>query len=168
LIVSISFLMMPALQILNTAAAFSTGSSSSSDTTGAEDPYAQSLSAFRTRNWDWASYADNDGYVNVIVSERSSGEASFDAIGEFRAYQTSSFSIAFQGFAAHVSLTMLSAYASGSSPVVDVYPDLPVNATVEDNIVQIGADQVWSMTDSYGSQVRGTGMVVAVIDTGIA
>lgn len=159
---------MPALQIFNTATAIGTGAASSSDTAVAEDPYSQSLSAFRTRSWDWASYADDDGYVNVIVSERSSEKASIDAIGAFRAYQTNSFSIVFQGFAARVSLNMLTAYASGSSPMVDVYPDLPVNATTEDNIVQIGADQVWSMTDSYGSQVRGTGIVVAVIDTGIA
>lgn len=166
--ISLSMLIVPALQILSTAAALNTASASSSDTAPAEDPYSRSLSDFRTRNWDWASYADKEGYVNVIVSERSSEESPTYAIDAFRAYQTSSFSIVFQGFAAHVSLSLLNAYASVSSPAVDVYPDLTVNATTEDNIVQIGADQVWSMTDSYGSQVRGTGIVVAVIDTGIA
>jgi subtilisin family serine protease len=160
--------MMPALQVLNTAATFGAGAASSSDTAVAEDPYSQSLSDFTTRSWDWASYADNNGYVNVIVSERSSGKDSTDAIAAFKAYQTDSFSIVFQGFAAHVSVNMLNEYASGSSPSIDVYPDLPVNATVEDNILQIGADQVWSMTDSHGSNVRGTGIIVAVIDTGIA
>lgn len=159
---------MPALQILNTAATTGTGYASSSDTTVPNDPYSESLSAFKGRNWDWSSYADHDGYVNVIVSERSLGKASNDAIGAFRAYETNSYSIAFHGFAARVSLDLLTTYASGSSPSVDVYPDLPVNATTEESLVQIGADQVWSMPDGLGSQVRGAGIIVAVIDTGIA
>lgn len=166
LFICFSFMTMPVLQIIGTANTLGS-TESQSPVTLTDDPYAQSLSAFHGRNWDWSSYADDDGLVDVIVSERSMGKASVEAIGEFRAYETKVFSTAFQGFAARVSVDMLDEYASGSNPLVDVYPDLTVNATYEDNILQVGADQVWSMTDSHGSPVRGTDVIVAVVDTGI-
>jgi len=56
---------------------------------------------------------------------------------------------------------------SAFDPRIQIYPDLPVHAFVSDNIYQIGADQLWSRTDAGGQLVTGSGVVVAVIDTGV-
>lgn len=47
------------------------------------------------------------------------------------------------------------------------YPDRPVSLHLSESIALIGADQVWTLLDSSGRPVTGTGMRVAVIDTGI-
>jgi streptogramin lyase len=48
-----------------------------------------------------------------------------------------------------------------------VFPDYRVHALQPPNVTQIGAPTVWAMTDPYGQPVRGDGMRVAVLDTGI-
>lgn len=48
-----------------------------------------------------------------------------------------------------------------------VYPDLPMKATAEENINLIGAPDLWKRRDQAGHPVTGSGVTVAVIDTGI-
>jgi hypothetical protein len=48
-----------------------------------------------------------------------------------------------------------------------IFPDYRVHALQPPNVTQIGAPTVWAMTDPYGRPVRGDGMRVAVLDTGI-
>ena len=48
-----------------------------------------------------------------------------------------------------------------------VYPDHPVQATLEQSVPLVGAPTVWAMTDSLGRAVRGQGVIVAIVDTGI-
>ncbi len=48
-----------------------------------------------------------------------------------------------------------------------VFPDYRLHASQPPNVEQIGAPTVWAMADSQGRPVRGAGMRVAVIDTGI-
>ena len=48
-----------------------------------------------------------------------------------------------------------------------VFPDYRVHALQPPNVTQIGAPTVWAMTDPYEQPVRGVGMRVAVLDTGI-
>jgi subtilisin family serine protease len=48
-----------------------------------------------------------------------------------------------------------------------VYPDLPMKATADANIGLIGAPDVWKREDRAGHHVTGSGVTVAIIDTGI-
>ncbi|GAA4489152.1 hypothetical protein GCM10023191_019490 [Actinoallomurus oryzae] len=48
-----------------------------------------------------------------------------------------------------------------------VYPDLPMKATAEANIDLIGAPGVWKRKDRAGRPVTGSGVTVAIIDTGV-
>ncbi|MGI8334233.1 S8 family serine peptidase [Actinomadura scrupuli] len=48
-----------------------------------------------------------------------------------------------------------------------VYPDLPVKTTAEANISLIGAPGLWQRKDPTGRKVTGSGITVAVVDTGI-
>jgi subtilisin family serine protease len=48
-----------------------------------------------------------------------------------------------------------------------VYPDLPMKATAEENINLIGAPGLWKLKDRAGHNVTGSGVTVAVVDTGI-
>jgi len=165
LLIALAFLFTPVLQPCNFTDQLSAESTDAQNPIQeVDDPSPLSPDDFITRNWDWSGYADENGMVKVIVSESSTQP---EALSAFRAFQTHSFSKAFSGFSAMVSVDVLVRYASGTNHVLDVYPDLPVNASLADSVPQIGADQVWSMTDSQGQYVRGTGVVVAVIDTGI-
>ena len=178
--IAVLFVGAPILQIVSSSAAVTSTPQTEGSSQTPSTPYLSSLSDFRGRNWDWSSYADKSGFVNVIVSQpddlaqdgqyvlrTSAAMDSARAVSVLRSYETGSYSLAFHGFSARVDLQTLNLYASGPNPAAEVYPDLPVNATVTDNVQQIGADQVWAMTDSHGVSVRGTGIVVAVIDTGV-
>ncbi|MGQ9588531.1 MAG: S8 family peptidase, partial [Thermoplasmata archaeon] len=85
----------------------------------------------------------------------------------FKSEERRVFSTAFDGFSASVSLEDLNEWFSIGSDGVQVYPDIRMRAMLSESVYQIGADQVWSMHDLSGNSVRGTGIVVAVIDTGV-
>jgi subtilisin family serine protease len=51
--------------------------------------------------------------------------------------------------------------------VAAVYPDATMHATADEDVSLIGAPQVWQTADPSGRPDRGTGEVVAVVDTGI-
>lgn len=165
ILIALALLSFPVLQLCADTPATSVEPVEASDAGQAADAqYSQSIESFKTRSWDWASYADEDGFVNVIVSSSS---GSSEALNAFKSWKIEGFSRAFNGFTARVSLDVLAKYSSGQDPAVRVYPDLTLNATMTESVIQVGADQVWSMTDSHGLAVRGTGVVVAIIDTGI-
>lgn len=97
-----------------------------------------------------------------------SGSVQADALlSEFRASAEKSFSLAVEGFSARVNLTALEAWLSFKDTRVSVYPDFKVEALLNESVVQIGADQVWTMQDPSHRYARGSGIVVAVIDTGV-
>ena len=48
-----------------------------------------------------------------------------------------------------------------------VFPDQPMRASTDTSVPLIGAPKVWQRTDGQGRQVRGEGVTVAVLDTGI-
>ncbi|MFL6053855.1 MAG: S8 family serine peptidase, partial [Actinoallomurus sp.] len=48
-----------------------------------------------------------------------------------------------------------------------VYPDLPMKAATEDNVDLIGAPALWKRKDRAGHNVTGSGVTVAIVDTGI-
>lgn len=48
-----------------------------------------------------------------------------------------------------------------------LFPDQRVHATLADSVPLIGAPAVWAMTDPSGRAVRGQGVRVAIIDTGV-
>ncbi|GAA3511069.1 S8 family serine peptidase [Actinocatenispora rupis] len=50
-----------------------------------------------------------------------------------------------------------------------VVPDVPVHAAAaDDNVEVIGAPSVWRQTDGHGNPLRGKGITVAILDTGVA
>ena len=51
--------------------------------------------------------------------------------------------------------------------VKHVYPDYRVHVTLEDSVPLIGAPNLWLLEDPLGRKVTGTGMVVAILDTGV-
>lgn len=51
--------------------------------------------------------------------------------------------------------------------VAAVHPDRPVRAHVEHSVPLVGAPRVWQRTDGAGRDIRGQGITVAVVDTGV-
>lgn len=51
--------------------------------------------------------------------------------------------------------------------VAGVYPDSAVTASTADSVPLIGAPQVWERQDGAGRPATGTGVTVAVVDTGV-
>ena len=70
------------------------------------------------------------------------------------------------GFAATIPAKKLKALAAAPG-IRAVYPDHQVHATLDESVPLIGAPTLWAMTDPQGRPVRGQGIRVAVIDTGI-
>lgn len=128
--------------------------------------------------WDWEAYADDEGYVDVIVSVRADhsslvasetlGRAMSSVVMDGDGMQMKQmYSHAFSGFSARVTLDKIAEIESESAGQLYLYPDLPVNATLTESVYQIGADQLWARQDSYGTSVTGVGVVVSIIDTGV-
>jgi len=143
--------------------------------------------------WNWAGMADGSGFVGVIVMLTAHQEGA-DALEEIvsgiadehkvqlgldsesalttfvekiQAGVRHKFSNAFEGFSARLDVESVKTLEAANGSFI-LYPDLPVHIfATPSNYVQIGADQVWSQTDSSGDAVIGTGITVAVIDTGV-
>jgi subtilisin family serine protease len=156
-------------------------SATTSNATEPPEPTIQkSVLDWSQTDWDWPSFADDMGYVEVIVSDpmsaygvSSSSGYSYESLvrdDKDGAADTSNthrdFSVGFRGFSAHLSIEELDQLLT-TNPSLQAYPDLPVKITVSSNLVQVGADQVWTYHDSYGKAVKGSGITVAVIDTGV-
>ena len=135
----------------------------------------------------WLNRADDGGYVDVILTVPNTDRtiSPYDELAKaaknhgrsdtvsliehsVKASIKHEFSVGLKGFAARLQVNELEQLLSFDQSI-QAYPDLQVNATgtVGSNIVQIGADQVWSYRDSNGFPVTGSGIVVAVIDTGV-
>jgi len=146
---------------------------------------SHSLPNWRSEGRDWQSYSGADGYVDVIVStgEGAPSESAHKKLSKL-AYERmpasdaqhmmqsidqgfrSEFSLPFCGASIHIRTEMISELLDLDSSI-QIYPDLSVKAMLSENIVQVGADQVWSLLDSGGVPVKGSGVVVAVVDTGV-
>ena len=165
-LVAVAFLSIPLLQTWSIGTESLSSFAGDSDGLGtANSPMNQSMAGGgNAKHWDWANYADNEGFVDVIVS---SSTGSSKALDIFKHWKTGGFSRAFNGFTARVALDVLAEYSSTQDSSLIVYPDVLMNATMSESVYQVGADQVWMMTDASGDTVRGTGVVVAIIDTGI-
>ena len=72
----------------------------------------------------------------------------------------------FNGIAGSARMADLAALAS-LPQVESVHLDHQVRVTLEDSVPLIGAPDVWSLQDSLGLPVKGNGVIVAIIDTGI-
>ena len=58
-------------------------------------------------------------------------------------------------------------WLEGLPQVKAVYPDLEVEAALDESVLQIGTPTVWEMRDRHGLPVTGSGISMAIIDTGI-
>ena len=158
-------------------------SASSSGVDTAQNGNASSKSHGNSgHGYDWADLADDDGYVDVIVvlsedarsqnpSEhviaKIAGKGGHDKlVDELEHSKKKQFTEAIDGFSARLSVASAEEL-SAADPSISVYPDSTVHAFVNYDIRQVGADQMWTQTDSNGQSVTGHGIVVAVIDTGI-
>lgn len=77
-----------------------------------------------------------------------------------------SYSLTFDGLAGTVAAEDAAALAALPG-VVAVHEDRPVQASTADSVPLVGAPEVWERVDPDGSPVRGDGVTVAVVDTGI-
>jgi subtilisin family serine protease len=131
--------------------------------------------------FDYVGLADDEGFVDVMVftSEDTKSSSAIDKViskmtkkdasrlvDEVRQGEKKQFSKVLNGFAARLSVDSIDAIVS-AYPSVSIYPDITVEAFVNYDIRQVGADVMWTRTDSHGASVTGTGIVVAIIDTGI-
>jgi subtilisin family serine protease len=142
----------------------------------------QVVPKWRDIQWDWASYSDSLGYVDVIISlptlngdyshgVSSEGKNGVSATSLSSSYDLGNlaertFSVGFRGYAAHINIDQLGSILA-SNPTLEAYPDISVKATVSSNLIQVGADKVWTYRSPTGDPVKGKGVVVAVIDTGV-
>ena len=120
-------------------------------------------------NWNWTVYEDNSGFVNAIIADinETTGAADIARVkAELGQSVRGEFSLAFHGLSVRLQTQQLKELLS-SDRSLEAYPDLPVNATSTESAIQIGADQVWTHTDPSGNPVKGQGIVVAIIDTGV-
>ncbi len=134
--------------------------------------------------WDWKALADQSGYAHVILWDDSSASPQ-DLVGRmaFKLGGTnpgtarsvlsaadiqikSIFEHGFKGISVKIRPSVLEQVLASDS-TIHAYPDLQVQALDIQSDQQIGADQIWTQKDSLGSPVTGTGVTVAVIDTGI-
>jgi len=144
---------------------------------GGSDPVLEIIDSWKGKGWDWGSMADEDGYVRVIFSYTGSTSGGMKAaevdpamvslMGRLESSKLHEFSSAFDGFSGRLSLEDLEEVLASPELGVQAYPDLTVTAMLADSVAQVGADQLWSMRDPSNAYVTGTGMVVAVIDTGV-
>lgn len=128
-------------------------------------------------DWDWRSMADDEGYVRVIVtySEQSDDlrKASETApskaglLSKMESRNLREFSSALNGFSGRMTPDDIAELLASPEAGYQIHPDLTVTAMLSESVYQVGADQLWSMRDPGGVYVTGTGMVVAVIDTGV-
>jgi len=51
--------------------------------------------------------------------------------------------------------------------VEDVFPNYKISATLSDSVPIINADDVWKLKDSYGDNITGKGVTIAILDTGV-
>jgi subtilisin family serine protease len=132
---------------------------------------------WKDMDWDWGSMADEDGYVRVIFSYNGATSgwmqaaevdpAMVDLMGRLESGKLHEFSAALDGFTGRLSLEDLEEVLASPELGVQAYPDLTVTAMLADSVAQVGADRLWSMRDPSNAYVTGTGMVVAIIDTGV-
>lgn len=91
--------------------------------------------------------------------------------GKFEAFRkTRTFSKTFNGIAAEVKSGQLAEKINEvlENPLVrQVYIDKEVEATLDESIPQINADDVWLLKDSLDRNITGQGITIAIIDTGV-
>ncbi|HXK37202.1 MAG TPA: S8 family serine peptidase, partial [Candidatus Paceibacterota bacterium] len=134
------------------------------------EPLWEKSTSWKTKKWDWQALADADGFVRVIVSvqddnaDTKSSEARMgglsSVLGEKAGYLKT-----IDSYSAELTLDSLSSLLS--DPEIIVYPDLIVEASLAESVGQVGADELWAMRDPSNVLVTGTGIVVAIIDTGV-
>jgi len=135
------------------------------------------MDTWNDKKWDWGAFADEDGYVRVIVSYQDGASDARMALqtdsvrgslfDKIEASRSKAFSKVFDGSACRISLEDLDEVLSSPELGIAVYPDLKVTAMLVDSVIQVGATELWSMRDPANRPVTGVGMVVAVIDTGV-
>lgn len=59
-------------------------------------------------------------------------------------------------------------YIKNLSNVKNVYEDIPIKIILQDSVPLINADDVWNEVNGSDSNITGEGVIVAIIDTGIA
>jgi len=119
-------------------------------------------------HWDWGAYADESGSVDAIIWADSSL-----SLEKFKQNAKKSFNLHIKGtLAAGEELTVSGTPEAldavlAADPALHAYPDMTVTAMDGASLDAIGAPQIWNRTDSSSKPIVGTGVVVAVIDTGI-
>lgn len=128
----------------------------------AQDARQPSPPQWRAQYGDCSLYADSDGFVDVIVY---SPKGLAHRISQEKADHI--YSKAFTGYSARLTVGEVQELLE-SDPYVQIMPDLPMKASVSIQYNSTGADILWNQTDGGGDPIKGDGITVAVIDTGIS
>lgn len=104
-------------------------------------------------------------YADLLRSSRASFARSL-AQNKIEYDVSHSYTFLFNGMS--ISTRMANYQKIASLPeVAAVYLDFQVRATLNDSVPLVGAPQLWALSDQNGQPVRGRGIRVAVIDTGV-
>lgn len=127
-------------------------------------PHVKNLPDWNKNHYVWNE--SNDGLVRVIVGIDDSQFKSLKPQLQKTLVQHKShvFNQGFSGLSTQLSVGTISELLR-DYPTIQIQPDAEVHATVAVN--QTGADAMWNRSDPSGNPLKGDGMVVAVIDTGI-
>ncbi len=131
-------------------------------------PSAEAQKAQGHGPWDWKGLADSSGRIDVIIwGDTSLNLKKFTDASKYDKDLRIKVNIA-HGSELTVSVTPEALEAVlAADPGLHAYPDLVMQTMDSTSNEAIGAPQVWNKTDTSGHPLIGTGVVVAVVDTGI-
>ncbi len=104
-------------------------------------------------------------YARYLVGEQNRVLARWRKNGSIVAV-TYRYTYLLNGFAVTIPAKVFKRLAAAPD-VRAVYVDRMVHETLSDSVPLIGAPTLWNMTDQQGSPVRGHGIRVAIVDTGV-
>ncbi|MDW8148303.1 MAG: S8 family serine peptidase [Roseiflexaceae bacterium] len=119
------------------------------------------------------AFSGNQRLQSVMISAyadflRSSHASFVRSLAQNKIVYNKSHSYTFLFNGVSISTSMANYHQIASLPeVAAVYPDFQVRSTLNDSVPLIGAPQLWALNDQNGQPVRGRGIRVAVIDSGI-
>lgn len=128
--------------------------------------YDKSKPNWNKNNYDWKGIDNGTGSVKVIISLSELDFKNLDRKLQKKLEKSKdkTFEYAFTGLSAELDADTIIGLME-ANPQIQIQPDFPVSIMV--NVNQTGADALWNRTDDSGWPLKGKGITVSIIDTGI-